>query len=71
MIEDEDYTFEDKLIWLGQIDRCEIACGSYGDQQWEIWCKSGKYVEFEEHEKHLKVYKDEVARLQELMRWFK
>lgn len=66
MIDDDDYSFEDKLIWLGEISRCNIACGHYGDQQWEVWCDDGKYVEYEDHENLIKVYQQEINRLKEL-----
>lgn len=63
---DEDYTFEDKLIWLGEIDRLEVKCGSYGDK-FERWSNDGKYVEYDDHLKHIHIRDEEIKRLQQCL----
>lgn len=63
LIYDNDYTFEEKLIWLGEISRYNIVCGTYGDEKWQVWNADGKYVEYEEYLQHIDVYKQEIDRL--------
>lgn len=56
-------SFEYRLACLGSIDRCDVACGMYGDK-FHQWGDAGPYVEYEDHLKHIDIYKDEVTRLQ-------
>lgn len=55
-------TFSDRLSFLGTIDRCDVACGSYGDK-FHRWDDAGPYVEYEDHVKHVDLYKQEIERL--------
>lgn len=59
---DETESFAYKLEYLGKIDRCDVACGSYGDK-FHRWDDAGPYVEYEDHLKHIDIYKAEVDRL--------
>lgn len=63
---DEDYTFEDKLIWLGEICRLKVMCGSYGDK-FERYNFDGPYVEYEDHLKHIHIRDEEIKRLRALL----
>ena len=58
-------TFEYQLEMLGAIDRCDVACGSYGDK-FHRWDDAGPYVEYEDHVKHIELYKREIERLSKL-----
>lgn len=58
-------TFEYQLDMLGPIDRCNVSCGSYGDK-YHQWNDAGPYVEYEDHVKHVELYKQEVERLSKL-----
>lgn len=58
-------TFEYQLDMLGSIDRCNVSCGGYGDK-YHRWDDSGPYVEYEDHVKHIELYKREVERLSRL-----
>ncbi|WP_235437084.1 hypothetical protein [Pseudomonas trivialis] len=58
-------TFEYQLEMLGAIDRCDVACGSYGDK-FHRWDDAGPYVEYEDHVKHIELYMQEVERLSKL-----
>lgn len=60
-------TFEQTLEWLGPISRCDIACGFYGDTQWEKWNDNGEYVAFTDHKERIDLYKSEVERLKKLV----
>lgn len=62
---DDCETFEYQLEMLGAIDRCDVACGSYGDK-FHRWDDTGPYVEYEDHVKHIELYKLEVERLSKL-----
>lgn len=55
-------SFEYKLEYLGSIDRCDVACGHYGDK-FHRWDDEGPYVEYEDHLKHIDLYEAEVERL--------
>lgn len=68
MTDETEYSLEDKLKWHGDINRYNIACGSYGDTQWEVWDDNGKHVEYEEHLTIVKIYQDEINRLKTLIR---
>ncbi|PYD05898.1 hypothetical protein DND90_21360 [Pseudomonas syringae pv. maculicola] len=54
--------FSDRISFLGTIDRCDVACGSYGDK-FHRWDDAGPYVEYEDHVKHVDLYKEEIERL--------
>lgn len=58
-------TFEYQLDMLGSIDRCNVFCGSYGDK-YHQWDDAGPYVEYEDHVKHIELYKREIERLSKL-----
>lgn len=60
--EEETESFAYKLEFLGKIDRCDVACGGYGDK-FHRWVDDGPYVEYEDHLKHIDIYKAEVDRL--------
>lgn len=62
---DDCETFEYQLDMLGPIDRCNVSCGSYGDK-YHQWHDAGPYVEYEDHVKHIELYKREVDRLSKL-----
>lgn len=56
---------EDELQWKLPIARCNIACGFYGDTQWELWVDDGQYVEYSDHQEIINIYANEVARLRQ------
>lgn len=60
-------TFEDELQWKGSIDRFDVACGFYGDCQWQVWKDDGEYVEFSDHQAIVNIYSAEVARLKRIV----
>lgn len=62
-MEESEYTLEDNLKWHGDVSRYSIACGSYGDVQWQVFDKNGTYVEYDEHLIIVKLYQDEIKRL--------
>lgn len=55
--------FEDELKWWSPVSRCNIACGSYGDEQWQVWSDDGQYVEYNDHREIVNIYVNEVNRL--------
>ncbi|KKK07882.1 hypothetical protein JZ00_31405, partial [Pseudomonas frederiksbergensis] len=61
--EDTTESFEYRLEFLGSIDRCDVACGSYGDK-FHQWNDTGPFVEYDDHVKHIEIYKNETTRLQ-------
>lgn len=52
-------SFAYRLEALGQIDRCDVACGSYGDK-FHRWDDAGPFVEYEDHMKHISFYSAEL-----------
>jgi hypothetical protein len=55
-------SLEYRLACLGSIDRCDVACGSYGDK-FQRWDDAGPYVEYDDHLRHIEFYTGEVERL--------
>lgn len=66
-MEDEENLFEDELSWFGEVSRFDVSCGFYGDNQWQNYCDDGVYIEFEDHEKIINIYKKEISRLRALI----
>jgi hypothetical protein len=55
-------SLEYRLACLGSIDRCDVACGFYGDK-FQRWDDAGPYVEHDDHLRHIEFYAVEVERL--------